>query len=1021
MRNNAAKKILSIILAITVIAGLIPFTSVTHTKAAEEILSTDDFQYKKIGNSYIQILNCINTTAEEIRIPEEIDGCPVKILGRNFSGSNTSEFVFSDLNANLKKIYISKNISQICENTFQKIKKVEFISVDENNANFCSDSNGFLYSKKGDGSINSILRCPPAYAADELTISDSVYKIDSFAFSFCSKIKRIVIPDSVKDISYAFNSCTSLESIQFPDSVGYLNCYFSDCPSLLSIKFPTALSVSGQYSNFSGCTSLKSVILPKCSKLYSVGQAMFKNCTALESVDFQNSVNKIRPEAFMNCSSLTTFSGDAEIQEISSQAFSGCSSLTAVPGNNKLRVISQLAFENCTSLKSVPSLDNLEKIGVRAFGGCSNLLSVGELNSLKAIMYDAFKNCTVLSSISLPDHDIEIQYDVFAGTALVADESRYTDGSLYIGKHLIATLPNIETLAVKEGTLTIGNSACYQQQNLHNVSIPDSLIRISDKSFMNCKALNEINLPEQLKYIDHAAFSGSGLNKIYIPQNVVALGSNCFENCNKLSEISISNTDTEINKYCFKGTALSSISLPKTSIIDEYTFFNCTKLESIYIPDGTAQINVFAFSLCRNLQQAYLPDSITCIEAKVFEGCQSLKEITIPQKITEIDYGTFNNCKALSCVNLPKGLISINGLAFAGCESLTSIAIPKSVKSIGASAFSSYLKTVYFEGSEEEWNAITFGANNTPLEQAEIIFNSTGATVPDKPKDNITWSFDSSDGHLFLSGSGDMLEREKTSDYEWYGFRNSIKSLTIGEGVTSVGANAFTGFVNLGEIIVGKDVKKIGDNAFAGCAKLSLISFVGEPSEISSSAFVGCNKRMTVIGENDLGKAFAQSNGFNYNPISYDSEKKVLNFGNTLTIYKDLPYTFIVYYVVKYSQSEYLHFDKLIFDGVIGDTISMDNVDKSAEYLTLNNLYVSLKSTDGEQISFARMLELLEDGEYDAFKYVVKDDKNPEQEEKPKPEKKDFFEKIAEGLENLYTNALKTLSKVANFFRKLFK
>ena len=30
MRNNAAKKLLSIILAITVIAGLIPFTSVTH-------------------------------------------------------------------------------------------------------------------------------------------------------------------------------------------------------------------------------------------------------------------------------------------------------------------------------------------------------------------------------------------------------------------------------------------------------------------------------------------------------------------------------------------------------------------------------------------------------------------------------------------------------------------------------------------------------------------------------------------------------------------------------------------------------------------------------------------------------------------------------------------------------------------------------------------------------------------------------------------------------------------------------
>lgn len=965
MRNNAAKKLLSIILAITVIAGLIPFTSVTHTKAAEEILSTDDFQYKIESDNTINIIKCLNTTDKEITIPEKINGYPVvKIC------YNTSTSFFSSDNTVTKRLNIPKYVTSIDLSGF-KNNPLEFINVDADNSSYASDEKGLLYNKD----FTQLKFCPNALQADEFIIPESVKSYDPFnlIFAGCHSIKRIVFPKSAKSICSNFSSCTSLESIQFPDEIYNTSFEFKKCTSLKSVDLSNVRTLNLAYDVFSGCTSL-------------------------ESVTLNNTFTRIGSQAFYNCSSLK------EIDLLNAEA-----------------AIAEMAFSGCTSLERVLGANNIKTVGFDAFAGCKSLTQISFGESLLGIGDEAFINCTKLTDISLPSTAVGIGSNAFKNTALINDTSRYENGALYIGKCLIATQPDITSLSVKSDTLTIGGSAFAERKSLTDVTLPEGLVKIGSESFKNCTALESITIPNTVVYISANVFQGSGIKEITIPDSVKQIGPYCF--CTpSLKSVNLPRSLTEINSVLFSGTSLTTVSIPDSVLkIRNGAFSGCKLLETVIIPESVTSIEEYAFNSCSALKSITLPSELSELKHGVFSSCTSLEKINIPANIKEIQNNTFLNCTSLKEVNLPTGLTKIGDSAFVGCESLTSIAIPKSVKSFGASVFNNYLKTVYFEGSEEEWNAITFGANNTPLEQAEIIFNSTGATVPDEPKDSITWSFDSSDGHLFLSGSGDMLEREKTSDYEWYGFRSSIKSLTIGEGVTSVGANAFTGFVNLGEIIVGKDVKKIGDNAFAGCAKLSLISFAGEPGNISSSAFVGCNKRMTVIGENDLGKAFAQSNGFNYNPISFDSEKKVLNFGNTLTIYKDLPYTFIVYYVVKYSQSEYLHFDKLIFDGVIGDTISMDNVDKSAEYLTLNNLYVSLKSTDGEQISFARMLELLEDGEYDAFKYVVKDDKNPEQEEKPKLEKKDFFEKIAEGLENLYTNALKTLSKVANFFRKLFK
>ena len=88
-------------------------------------------------------------------------------------------------------------------------------------------------------------------------------------------------------------------------------------------------------------------------------------------------------------------------------------------------------------------------------------------------------------------------------------------------------------------------------------------------------------------------------------------------------------------------------------------------------------------------------------------------DITIPETVTYIGDNAFNGCGKLTSVTIPDSVTSIGWYAFQNCTELKEVSIPSSVTNMGSSAFDmcNNLATVNYDGTQEQWNAITRSRN----------------------------------------------------------------------------------------------------------------------------------------------------------------------------------------------------------------------------------------------------------------------------------------------------------------------
>ena len=83
---------------------------------------------------------------------------------------------------------------------------------------------------------------------------------------------------------------------------------------------------------------------------------------------------------------------------------------------------------------------------------------------------------------------------------------------------------------------------------------------------------------------------------------------------------------------------------------------------------------------------------------------------------------------------------------------------------------------------------------------------------------NMSWNLNGN-GVLTISGTGNMPDYSSTSQ-PWYKYRESIKQVKIGDGITGIGDYAFSGCTNLTSVTIPGNVTSIEDYAFSSCKSL---------------------------------------------------------------------------------------------------------------------------------------------------------------------------------------------------------
>lgn len=115
---------------------------------------------------------------------------------------------------------------------------------------------------------------------------------------------------------------------------------------------------------------------------------------------------------------------------------------------------------------------------------------------------------------------------------------------------------------------------------------------------------------------------------------------------------------------------------------------------------------------------------------------------------------------------------------------------------------------------------------------------------------NLTWTLDS-EGTLTISGQGKMPDSYYYS-LPWYSKMDSIKTVCIDSGVTSIGNDALYGCTGLTSITIPDSVTSIGSAVFNKCSKLKSIEIPNSVTSIGNGAFNGCTSLTSITIPNSM-------------------------------------------------------------------------------------------------------------------------------------------------------------------------
>ena len=193
--------------------------------------------------------------------------------------------------------------------------------------------------------------------------------------------------------------------------------------------------------------------------------------------------------------------------------------------------------------------------------------------------------------------------------------------------------------------------------------------------------------------IDFYAFRGcSTIVEVTVPEGITFISDEAFSTCKSLVTV---NLPASLEKLGWK------------------VFYNSSALQNVNFKEGIKEIGLQTFIGCYALTDVQLPDSITTLGSSVFSSAgetekTQLQNVNIPKGVTVIPETLFYWDVKLNEVKLHDNVVEIKSKAFMGCSNFAEFTIPSSVQKIGDRIFMNCtnLRNVYYEGTQEQWNAM---------------------------------------------------------------------------------------------------------------------------------------------------------------------------------------------------------------------------------------------------------------------------------------------------------------------------
>jgi len=432
------------------------------------------------------------------------------------------------------------------------------------------------------------------------------------------------------------------------------------------------------------------------------------------------------------------------------------------------------------------------------------------------------------------------------------DRERYVDSNGYLANGYVTIVgvadkafqnTQISNVTLPNSIKVIGDSA-FEGSRLSELNFnPRSCTKIGDKAFYGCNNLRSINLTNSdaegddanqtsIQKIGAEAFYGTGITEIVFPDKLTEIHGGCFANSAlKEADFSAVQGSIEIGKYAFYNCDLgdaesSGVTFPNSQrvTIDKAAFS---------VSYGTDN-SMGTFSFPQNVvMDDYILAGRTNLSNVVFPGIVS---DTIPEN-------TFRNCEGLESLTL--GELSYNGnrgsnVSYGGGDSSSIFADVenRSFHVEGPGFLSNGNKTE----SREKTLELKAGVNTTdPFYVPYMYLDADNATrkIEQKYDDDETGS--DFIAEVEVTDEGAILTNYRGLSLE-KGIKVVVPSNVAGYNVTALGEGCFKDVLEyMGELeIQNNTISTIGDGALKGATELTKVTIGNSVTTIGANAFADC-------------------------------------------------------------------------------------------------------------------------------------------------------------------------------------